>query len=253
MVMIGAHARSEDPVATAAELGADCVQVFLADPQGWKKPVPRADAAAIVASGLGVYVHAPYLVNVASTNNRIRIPSRTMVAQHSAAAAELGARGLIVHGGHVADGEDVEVGVANWRKAFERATYPVRVLVENTAGGENACARTLERIARLWDAIGEYDVGFCLDTCHAWASGLDLENVVDQVRAITGRIDLVHANSSRDEAGSNRDRHAGFADGTIPAELVAHVVREAGCDAVVETPADTQAADIAYLRAALGG
>ncbi|WP_222593219.1 deoxyribonuclease IV [Cellulomonas composti] len=251
MVLIGAHARGDDPVAIAAEVGADCVQVFLADPQSWKKPVPRPDADAILASGLGVYVHAPYLVNVASTNNRIRIPSRNMIAQHSAAAAGLGARGLVVHGGHVGEGDDVAVGADNWRKTFERATFPVRVLVENTAGGDNACARTLDRIALLWDAIGQYDVGFCLDTCHAWASGLDLENVVDQVRAITGRIDLVHANSSRDEAGSSRDRHASFADGTIPPELLAHVVREAGCDALVETPAEGQAADIAYLRAAL--
>lgn len=252
MVLVGAHVRDDDPVTAAAAVGADAVQIFLADPQGWKKPVPRDDAEQILASGLGVYVHAPYLVNVASTNNRIRIPSRNMIAQHSQAASELGAKGLIVHGGHVGAGDDIAVGVDNWRKTFDRATYPVRVLVENTAGGENACARTLDRIAMLWDAIGQHDVGFCLDTCHAWAAGLDLETVVEQVVAITGRIDLVHANSSRDPAGSNRDRHAGFATGTVPAELIAHVVREAGCDVVVETPADTQADDVAFLRDALG-
>ncbi|MBT0993644.1 deoxyribonuclease IV [Cellulomonas sp. DKR-3] len=253
MALIGAHAHGEDPVAAAAEVGADCVQIFLADPQGWKKPVPRPDADALTASGLGIYAHAPYLVNVASTNNRIRIPSRNMVAQHTAAAAALGVRGLVVHGGHVGDGDDVAVGVENWRKLFERAQFPVRVLVENTAGGENACARTLDRIAMLWDAIGQYDVGICLDTCHAWAAGEDLETIVERLVAITGRIDLVHANSSRDEAGSSRDRHASFAKGTIPPELIAHVVREAGCDALVETPAERQHEDIAFLRAALAG
>lgn len=174
-----------------------------------------------------------------------------MIAQHAQAAAALGARGLIVHGGHVGDGDDIAVGVDNWRKTFERATFPVRVLVENTAGGENATARTLDGIARLWDAIGQYDVGFCLDTCHAWAAGEDLETIVERVRAITGTVDLVHANSSRDEAGSSRDRHANYAAGTIPPELVAHVVREAGGDAVVETPPEGQAADIAFLRASL--
>lgn len=253
MVLIGAHTHGDDPVATAAGLDAQSVQLFLADPQGWKKPVRRDDADALIASGLGIYAHAPYLVNVASTNNRIRIPSRNMIAQHSAAAADLGARGLIVHGGHVGDGDDVAVGFDNWRKTFERATFPVRVLVENTAGGDNACARTLDRIAMLWDAIGQYDVGFCLDTCHAWAAGEDLETIVERLRAITGRIDLVHANSSRDEAGSSRDRHANYAKGTIPPELVAHVVREAGCDAIVETPPEGQAQDIAFLKAALAG
>jgi deoxyribonuclease IV len=253
VVLIGAHIRGDDPVATAAELDAGCVQLFLADPQGWKKPVPRDDAEALVASGLGIYAHAPYLVNVASTNNRIRIPSRNMIAQHAAAAASLGARALIVHGGHVGDGDDLAVGIENWRKTFERATFPVKVLVENTAGGENACARTLDGLARLWDAIGGYDVGLCLDTCHAWAAGEDLETLVERVRAITGRVDLVHANSSRDAQGSARDRHAGFASGTIPPELIAHVVREAGSDAVVETPAESQSEDIAFLRAALAG
>jgi len=183
VVLIGAHIRGDDPVASAAELDAQCVQVFLADPQGWKKPVPRDDAAAIVESGLGVYAHAPYLVNVASTNNRIRIPSRNMIAQHAAAAASLGARGLIVHGGHVGDGDDIAVGIDNWRKTFERATFPVRVLVENTAGGENACARTLDRIALLWDAIGGYDVGFCLDTCHA---AIEFESADDTLDRLAG-------------------------------------------------------------------
>jgi deoxyribonuclease-4 len=253
MVLVGAHVRDDDPVAAAAAVRAEAVQLFLADPQGWKKPVPREDGEQILASGLGVYVHAPYLVNVASTNNRIRIPSRTMVAQHSQAASTLAAKGLIVHGGHVGAGDDIAVGFDSWRKLFARATFPVRVLVENTAGGENACARTLDRIAMLWDAIGEYDVGFCLDTCHAWAAGEDLETIVDRLRAITGRIDLVHANSSRDPRGSSRDRHANFADGTIPPELIAHVVTEAGCDAIVETPAEGQRADMELLRAALTG
>ena len=253
MAAIGAHVRDGDPAAAGQEVGADVVQFFLADPQGWKKPQPRADAETLLTSGLGLYAHAPYLVNVASTNNKIRIPSRNMIAQHAAAAAALDGRGLIVHGGHVGEGDDIAVGVDNWRKTFQRATFPVRVLIENTAGGENACARTLDRIAMLWDAVGEYDVGFCLDTCHAWAAGEDLETLVERVLAITGRIDLVHANSSRDPFGSGRDRHANFATGTIPPELIANIVREAGCDALVETPAERQAEDIAFLRAALAG
>ncbi|WP_129337450.1 deoxyribonuclease IV [Cellulomonas endophytica] len=253
MPLIGAHVRDDDPVAAAAAVGAEAVQVFLADPQGWKKPQPRADAEALTSSGLGLYAHAPYLVNVASTNNRIRIPSRNMIAQHAAAAAALGARGLVVHGGHVGDGDDIAVGLDNWRKTLERATYPVTVLVENTAGGENACAKGVDRLAMLWDVIGGFEVGLCLDTCHAWASGEDLETLVERVRAVTGRIDLVHGNSSRDPHGSGRDRHANFATGTIPPELLAHVVREAGCDVVVETPGEGQAEDIAFLRAALAG
>ena len=83
------------------------MQFFLGDPQGYKGPEVRyaggADGlrADAEAAGIGLYVHAPYIVNVATTNNRIRIPSRKLLQQHMDAAAEIGARGLIVHGGHV--------------------------------------------------------------------------------------------------------------------------------------------------------
>jgi deoxyribonuclease-4 len=113
-------------------------------------------------------------------------------------------------------------------------------------------ARNWDVLARLWDRIGEFGAGFCLDTCHAFAAGEDLADIVDRTMAITGRIDLVHLNNSRDEFGSSRDRHANINSGTIdPAALVA-VLAAAGAPAVVETPDDGQADDIAYLVEALG-
>ncbi|WP_367133967.1 deoxyribonuclease IV [Saccharothrix sp. HUAS TT1] len=253
---IGAHVRDEDPLGAAVERGADVVQFFLADPQGWKAPKPHPQTDGLLASDLDVFVHAPYLANVASLNNRIRIPSRKIVLQHADAAAKVGAKGLIVHGGHVAKGEDPGDGIANWRKMFERQAgsggFAVPILIENTAGGENAMARTFDMLGRLWDAVGEFDAGFCLDTCHAFASGEDLVGIVDRVRAITGRIDLVHLNSSRDPFGSARDRHANIASGTIdPGQLVA-VAAAAGCPVLVETPDEGQAEDIAFLREHLG-
>ncbi|MFD1150868.1 deoxyribonuclease IV [Saccharothrix hoggarensis] len=253
---IGAHVRDDDPLGAAAERGADVVQFFLADPQGWKAPKPHPQTDGLLASELDVFVHAPYLANVASLNNRIRIPSRKIVLQHAEAAAKVGAKGLIVHGGHVTKGEDPAEGIANWRKMFQRQAesggFAVPILIENTAGGENAMARTFDMLGRLWDAVGEFGAGFCLDTCHAFASGEDLVGIVDRVKAITGRIDLVHLNSSRDEFGSARDRHANIASGTIdPAQLVA-VAAAAGSPVLVETPDEGQAEDIAFLREHLG-
>lgn len=252
---IGAHVDSVDPLAAAAGVGAQVVQFFLADPQGWRKPVEHAHATAIRASDLTVYVHAPYVLNVATLNNRIRIPSRKLLAQHASAAAGIGARGLIVHGGHVNAGDDPQAGVDNWRKTFARAQadapFELPVLIENTAGGNHAMARRFDRLARLWDAVGEFGAGFCLDTCHAWAGGEDLVDIVDRVLAITGRIDLVHANNSRDAFDSGADRHANFDAGTIDAAQIAAVAVKAGCDVLVETPAAGQAQDIAYLRAHL--
>jgi deoxyribonuclease-4 len=253
MVLIGAHVDPADPLAEAAARQADLVQFFLSDPQGWKAPQPRADADALRATTVGVYIHAPYLVNVATLVNKIRIPSRKILAEHAAAAAEIGARGLIVHGGHLNAGDDPEKGYANWRKALERTELPLPILIENTAGGDNAMARRLDRLARLWDVIGEFGVGFCLDTCHAHAGGEELFGLVDRVKAITGRIDLVHANDSRDLFGSGADRHANLSAGQIDPDAIIAVCASAGAPIIVETPggADGQGADIALLRSRL--
>ena len=257
---IGAHVDQTDPLAEAAAREAPLVQFFLGDPQGYRGPEfayaggaegLKADAE---AAGVDLYVHAPYIINVATTNNRIRIPSRKLLQQHVDAAASIGAKGLIVHGGHVNKADDPEKGFDNWRKAVEATDLKLPLLIENTAGGENAMTRYLERIGRVCDAIGGTEqadrVGFCLDTCHAHAGGNDLETVVDDVRRITGRIDLVHANDSRDTFDSGADRHANFGNGKIDPELLAAVVREADAPVVCETPggAAEHAADFAWLR-----
>ena len=253
MLRIGAHVDRDDPLAAAEQRSADLVQVFLGDPQGWKQPAPLPAGATLAAAGVDLYVHAPYVVNLASTNNRIRIPSRKILSQHAAAAAESGAKGLVVHGGHVSKDDDIAAGFANWRKTFEREQFPLPVLIENTAGGDNACARRFDMLALLWDAVGEYGVGLCLDTCHAHAAGEELLDVVDRVRRITGRIDLVHCNDSKDDFGSGRDRHENLGAGRIDVELLVAVVRAAGAPVVCETPGDAegQSADIALLRGRL--
>ena len=252
---IGAHVDSADPLAAAAACGAEVIQFFLTDPQSYVAPQPHPHADAIRATELDVYIHSPYRLNVATTNNRIRIPSRKLLLQHARAAADLGAKGLIVHGGHVDRGSDVEAGVENWRKTFayaaEQGGFPLPILIENTAGGDNALARRFDALARLWDAVGEYGAVICLDTCHAHAGGEELPGIDDRVKAITGRIDLIHANDSRDEFNSGADRHDNIGKGHIEPDLIVAVIRAAGARAVVETPAAGHAADISLLRAGL--
>jgi deoxyribonuclease-4 len=260
MPRIGAHVDQIDPVGEALARGANAAQFFLGDPQGWKAPTvaytggAEALKAAAAAADVVLFVHAPYVLNVATTNNRIRIPSRKLLQQQVDLAAEVGAAAIIVHGGHVLAADDPEQGFENWRKCAERLEAKLPVLIENTAGGDGAMARTLDRIARLWDAVGEFGLGFCLDTCHAYSGGIDLDRAVDEVRAITGRIDLVHANDSRDEFGSGADRHANLGDGTIGIDAIAAVVAAAGSPAILETPGakSGESDDVTVLRERLG-
>ena len=258
-LLIGAHGDQVDPIAEAQVRDADLAQFFLGDPQGWKKPTvayeggAEALRAAAAASGITLFVHAPYVLNVATSNNRIRIPSRKLLQQTVDLAAEIGAAGVIVHGGHMQKSDDVAVGFDNWRKCVERTDLTVPLLIENTAGGDQAMARNLDRIAQLWEAVasvGDEQVGFCLDTCHAHAGGEQLTGLVERITAITGRIDLVHANDSRDGFDSGADRHANLGQGEIDPEGLLGVVRAAGAPVVVETPGGRggQADDIAWLR-----
>lgn len=260
MIALGAHVDQTDPLAEARERGAPLVQFFLGDPQSYRGPEVRyAGGAAALradaeAAGIDLYVHAPYIVNVATTNNRIRIPSRKLLQQHIDAAAEIGARGLVVHGGHVNATDDPERGFDNWRKAIDATDLKVPLLIENTAGGEHAMARRLDRLARVWEAVSRTEqadrVGFCLDTCHAHAGGNPLETLVDDVRRLIGRIDLVHCNDSRDAFDSGADRHASLGAGRIDADLLAAVVRAADAPVVCETPGGVEehVADFTWLR-----
>ncbi|MGH2749385.1 MAG: deoxyribonuclease IV [Actinomycetota bacterium] len=247
-MIIGAHVPDEDPIEHAEAIGAEAIQMFVGPPQSWKKPPPRADAEVLKASDVPIYVHAPYLINVASPNNRVRIPSRKILAGTLERSAEIGATGVIVHAGHAEDG--IERGFMRWRKVFEELNDSgPPIIIENTAGGDNAMGRHAEVIARLWEHIDDFEPRFCFDTCHAHAGGEDLEDVVERLLAIIGKIDLVHANNSRDAAGSGRDRHANFEDGKIDLDTLVDMVKASKSRVVIcETPWPGIADDVEILR-----
>ncbi len=250
---IGAHVDHDAPLAAAGALGVEIAQIFNGRPQGWEKPPPRDDAAELRDSDLDLYVHAPYLINVCSPKPNIRHGSRKILAQQCEAAADLGAVALIVHPGHAEDG--IDEGVKRWASTLERLESPVPVYMENTAGGDNAVARRVDALAKLWEAVegADHDVrlGFCFDTCHAHAAGEDLSNVVERMRAITGGIDLCHANDSRDPPGTGADRHANLGEGQMDPDDIRAMIRACEAPVIVETPGAGHPADLEFVRAAL--
>jgi deoxyribonuclease-4 len=178
----------------------------------------------------------------------VRIPSRKILQADVDAAALVGAKGVIVHGGHVTADDDPELGVANWVKAINQLDMKVPVFIENTAGGKFSMARRLESIARLWDAVGQTGVGFCLDTCHAHAGGIAQETLSETILKTTGRIDLVHCNNSRDVFDSGADRHANLDSGTMDLEILINNLKVANAPIVLETPYENIEADLKILR-----
>ena len=253
-ITIGAHVEQESPLEAAAAVGAESAQIFLGKPSGWEKPPPRDDADELRESELPIYVHAQYRINVCSPQNNVRYGARKMLAQQCEAAGAIGAEALIVHPGHAEDG--IEEGVKRWKRTLEMLESPVPVWLENTAGGDNAVARQVDAIELLWEQVQAADtdvaVGFCFDTCHAHAAGEDLSDVVERIRAITGRIDLVHANDSRDPPGTGADRHANLGAGEIDPEALRAMIRAGDAPVIVETPGAGHVADLAFVREALG-
>ena len=259
-VPLGAHVGRHGLLDAASELEVECLQIFLSDPGSWKKPPPHPEADEIRASEVDLYVHAPYLINVCSPKPNVRYGARKILQQTCDAAATVGAAGVVVHAGHAEDG--IEEGVGRWPRTLEMLESDVPVLIENTAGGDNAVARRFDALARLWEALSAYDgpvpLGFCLDTCHAHAAGEQLSDAVERAMEITGRLDLLHANDSRDPAGTGADRHARLGGGKIdPAGLRAMIAAagDAGAPIVIETPGPRNGmrTDLDYVRAALKG
>ena len=235
-------------------MDADAVQFFLGDPQGWKKPTPHPHADALRATDLAVFIHAPYLVNVATTNNRIRIPGRKMLAP-----ARRGGRG------------DRRDGPDRARRARRRRGRPGRRRrelaqdVRARAGGRLPAADPHREHRRRRERDGPHastrsagcgtrSASSAPASCSTPATRgppAGTWSASSTGRAITGRIDLVHVNSSRDASAPGADRHANTRRHDRPGADRRGVPR-GGRAVIVETPVDGGATDVAYLREAMG-
>jgi deoxyribonuclease-4 len=251
-MILGAHVGRGKVLEEASKTRSEVIQIFMGPPRSWNAPVIKGDEGLIKDSGLLVYVHASYLVNPASLNKEVREQSRRYLEAYSKAAVMVGARGLIVHGGHPTGSGTVDDGIAGWLEVMDGLELPTRILIENTAGGGSAVARKFDSFKKLYTSLKNHnhDIGICLDTCHAHAGGEELSKSVATLRSFAGSIDLVHANDSKDSFNSGRDRHENLGGGMCGLEAVAQVVREAGCPAVVETPGgvEAMAVDIENLK-----
>ncbi len=284
-VPVAAKGLAGTGLAYARRVGAETVQVFVANPRGWATPPgnPAQDEAfrtACAEEGIAAYVHAPYLINFGSDTAATREHSVSSLRHSLLRGHAIGARGVVVHtGSAVGTAAD---GGSRRAEAMAQVRADVRplldeldalgedapwLLLEPTAGqGRSLCSR-MEDVAEYLGALdGHPRVGVCLDTCHAFAAGHDLaapggvRATLDALVAAAGpgRLRLIHANDSEDAVGARKDRHANIGAGRIGAapfqELFAHPAT-VGVPLVVETPdrkhggdGTRHAADIARLK-----
>jgi deoxyribonuclease-4 len=257
-----------EAVDTAREVGAEAVQLFISNPRAWS--APRLETAARFGAawrdgGIGpLFVHAPYLVNIASPNPEFLAKSIDLCRRSVEACGVLEADGFVVHAGAGGPGEpdDALARAAGVLQAVLQVTPPqTRLLVELMAGTSGAVASSLPEARRLFEEVGDERLGLVLDTCHLFAAGyaLDEPTGVDDCFDALGneglgdRLRLVHLNDAKHERGSRRDRHEVVGEGSIGLEGFAAILGRpelADLSVVVETPAsgDRRRAELETIR-----
>ena len=235
-MLVGAHVSTAGGLVRALdraeEIGAETMQIFNQSPRMWRPTrYSETDFAAFrerfaESPVQSVYIHAVYLINVASDDAEVRRKSLESLTHALSVGDGIGADGVVVHPG---SGKGQKPGPVFRRlgKAMTTAlarTEPCPLLFENTAGAGFTIGRTFEELARAIEVSGGGPrLGVCLDSCHLLASGYEvrdagaLAEVVDDYDRIVGldRLRALHLNDSKTALGSNVDRHAVLGEGEL--------------------------------------
>ncbi len=238
MPKVGAHVSAAGSLDLsfnrAEELGAECTQIFITPPQQWvqishpEEEIQKYRAKA-QESGIGPnFIHAVYLVSLATPNQEHLQKSVNWLIYSQKTAEKLGIGGTIFHiGSYKGTTQEQAIGqVVQAIKAILSQTGEANLILENSAGAGNLIGDTLEELGQIIKAVNNPRLKVCLDTQHAFASGYDLrtkEKVEEWVEVINREIGVeklvaIHANDSKTELGSKKDRHENIGQGYIGLE-----------------------------------
>lgn len=256
----------------AGDAGCATVQIFTHSPRSFSfKELDAAANAKLVANWkrhkIGpVYSHCNYLINLASTDNKLFYGSLNTVKKELEYARAFGAEYFVLHvGKHKESG--AEAGMAQIAKAVTKLKSTlhetkVMILFETVAGAGTEIGARFEELSKLLDMLDkdvEEHIGICVDTCHIFAAGYDIrtkEGVERTIRSMeatfgTKRIKLIHVNDSKGELGDHLDRHEHLGQGHIGLEgLKAFLTHPKirNIPMVLETPVDDKGDQIQDLN-----
>ena len=216
--------------------GCETIQLFSRNPRGWKyNPLDEKDVeefrSSVQSSDLfPVFLHLPYLPNIASQESKFYKRSIDSVITDLERAKKLGAQYLIIHIGHrMESSEDqaIEAVSQGINQAFEKVKNPVILLMENTAGQGTEIGYTFDQIKKIIERVHDHQrMGVCLDIAHSFEAGYDLSNKDGLERTLETfdktiglkRLHLLHLNDSKTPLGSRKDRHWHIGEGYIGLE-----------------------------------
>lgn len=257
-------------VERAHAMGADAFQYFTRNPRSLRHAgAPNLEDAARAKArqeelGIVSVGHTAYLVNLAAPDPGLWEASIRALRDDLPLAAARGTAGVVVHCGKP-KADSPEAGIERMRQALGQVLEvgaPTRLLLENTAHQGSEVGYDLEQLLAITDGFSPERVGFCLDTCHAFAAAfMDAD---DPVRAFDvpeylERLGAVHLNDSMFPYGARRDRHARLGQGAMGVERIAAFLAWdalASRPVVLETPVDDEREyepEIAWAKARVRG
>lgn len=216
----------------AMKIGCETYQIFSRPPQGGPAPKLTKELVAQFRTthekcGFEEFViHAPYFINFASSNNRIRHGSAAIVREELERGSLLGAAAMMFHPGSSRDmgeAEALEATVDGLKKVLDGYTGSTQLLIEISAGAGTVIGDTFEEVAGILKKLRSKKVGVCFDTQHAFASGYDLrtaeavEATIKHLDETIGldRVPMTHCNDSKVPLGGKKDRHEHLGEGHI--------------------------------------
>ena len=252
----------------AVDKGCNCMQIFTRNPRSWfHRPLDEKVVECFIlkhrTTGIQpVFVHMPYLPNLASAKKDVYEKSVESLARELDRCAQLEIPYLVTHmGSSLGSGKNISIArITNAvNTAFSHSRGEVTLLLENTAGIKNSMGSAFEDIKRVIEGISEeMRVGVCLDTCHAFAAGYDLatyeglRRTLQRFEQVIGlqRLKLVHLNDSKGGLRSGWDRHEHIGLGKIGEKGFANILNSAlgKRPLILETPIDETRSDTENLE-----
>jgi deoxyribonuclease-4 len=253
----------------AAALKCSTMQIFSHNPRQWRQisiseeEVERFKILRGKYEINPVYIHASYLINLASLSVEILKKSIEFLAYEMRLADELGAEYVVLHTGSASGMNEREArttAVKSILKAVDVSKFSASLVLENTAGERGDITSSISALAEIIDMCDcDCIAGICVDTCHAFSAGYDISNnegttkLLKEIKKYIGldKLRLIHLNDSRRPLGSGVDRHEHIGEGFIGISGFKNFLsdkRISNVPMILETPKKTDADDKRNLK-----
>ncbi|MGL4947800.1 MAG: deoxyribonuclease IV [Mycoplasma sp.] len=246
-LILGSHVSMSSPgyllsaIEESLEYGANTFMIYTGPPQN----TIRKDTSffkikeafeLMKESGIDyndVIVHAPYIINLCSAKPDTRSLAKEFLAKELIRVGEMGLTKIVLHPGSRLE-QPLHMGINlvidGINIALRNANNNVMILLETMAGKGTEVGINIDELRMIIDGVEQKEkIGVCLDTCHLWDSGIELDNFdeyLNQFDASIGldKIKCIHINDSMNVISAHKDRHQNIGYGEIGFDKLINII-----------------------------